>query len=186
MVEWRDFPTGRREWLAADGNWYPEHLAPGVPQVPPPTWVPPPRRGRGGRSWLIVMVTVVVVLVLVGGGLLAHSLTRQTTPPAVAGAIPGTTITGSQLNSQVGNQLATTGTDGFHVHGIGSVRCDPPHRWTSGATFGCYVYDQSGQVMGQYLATVQPSSAKGTPEWTGKWIAGVTSGSSSTSSTTNS
>lgn len=182
MVEWRDFATGRREWLASDGNWYPEHLAPGAPHTPPPTWVSPPRQGRGVGSWMIVMATAVLVLMLVGGGLLAYSLTRQVTPPTVANAIPGTTITGSKLNSVVGHQLATTGTDGFHVHGIGSVKCDPPHTWTSGATFVCYVYAPSGQVMGQYLATVQSSSAKGTPGWTGKWIAGATSGTSSTSS----
>ena len=125
------------------------------------------------------MVTAVVVLVFVGGDFLAYSL-GQHIPSTVSGAIPGTTMTASQLNSQVRGQLATTGLDGFHVHGISTVRCHPPETWSSGATFGCYAYASSGHVMGQYLATVRPSNGNGRPEWTGKWLADDSPGTSST------
>ena len=141
---------------------------------------PSQARGPGQRSGMVVMVTMVVALVVVGGGLLAYSLKQNTTPSTVAGAIPGTTMTASQLSSQVQDQLTTTGLDGFHVHGISTVRCHPPRTWTSGATFGCLAYAPSGQVMGQYVATVRPSSGNGRPEWTGKWVAEDTPGTSST------
>jgi hypothetical protein len=180
-VEWRALPTGQRERLAAEGNWYSERLAADVPQAdaPKPASVPKPH-GSELRPWTVVMISAVVVLAFVGGDLLAYSLGQHTTSSTVPGAIPGTTMTASQLSSRVRAQLATTGLDGFHVRGISTVRCHPPERWTSGATFGCYAYAPSGHVMGQYLATVRPSSDD-TPEWTGKWLADNTPGPSSTS-----
>lgn len=181
-VEWRVLPTGQRVW-GVDGKWHPERFAGRIPLAEQATWKPaspPGARGPGQHAWIVAMVTTVVVLVLVGGGLLAYSLKQNTPPSTVAGAIPGTTMTASQLNSLVRDQLATTGVDGFHVHGISSVRCHPPQTWTSGATFGCDIYAPSGHVMGQYLATVRASNGNGTPEWTGKWVAEDTPGTSST------
>lgn len=181
-VEWRVLPTGQGEWLATDGNWYSERLAPAVPQVEQPTSNPAPSEPRRSelRPWTAVMVIAVVVLAFVGGDLLASSLGQHPTPSTAPGAIPGTTMTASQLNSQVRDQLATSGLDGFHVQGISAVRCNPPETWTSGATFGCYAYATSGHIMGQYLATVRPSSGNGIPQWTGKWLADNTPDPSST------
>jgi hypothetical protein len=117
------------------------------------------------------MLIAVVLLVFLGGDLLAYSLGQHPTPSTVPGAIPGTTMTASQLNSRVRDQLATTGLDGFHVDGISAVHCNPPKTWTSGATFGCDAYAPSGQVIGRYVATVRPSNGNGRPQWTGKWLA---------------
>ena len=57
--------------------------------------------------------------------------------------------------------------------GAASAACIAPSRWVQGQTFHCFIYDGSSQQVGDYKATILPSTSSGVPEWNGA-LSGVT------------
>lgn len=86
MTEWRDTPTGARQWLGADGNWYSsERLAQAaVPRTAPqftarplsPEPTPPQQLSLLGRMlfgmlhhWRLTLFGLIVIIVLIVGAI---------------------------------------------------------------------------------------------------------------------
>jgi len=122
MSQWRETPSGERQWLGGDGNWYSSEqmavAAAGAPEPtqapvpPPPTVYRRPETRRSRSKWLrprplIILSVLAVAIVLI--------------------VTLGTTSSGPYKVDQISVQHAGTATlyVSFRVHNLGSSASTP-------------------------------------------------------------
>ncbi len=144
-------PFGPGWWVGSDGNWHSpdERFDPEVPNRNHPV-----RR----------VVVVLLALALIGatsagvwGGVFSQQASSSSGPPLAS------------LDTQVELAVSGPGTSGFGVTGVVSAVCHPPTSWSAGRTFSCDVYGSAKRKLGEYDATVKPTTSSGQWRWTGVW-----------------
>jgi hypothetical protein len=124
---------------------------------------------RKRDRWLIA---IVVAIAIAGFLMWRDSATQpgQSAAGTQTQGIPGSNgLTLSQLTTQVSAQVQGHKPQGFGVHSVKQVICNPPKLWSAGAKFTCFVNGRYGAAIGTYNGVVTPDQG-GNWTWEGQWV----------------